>query len=247
MNDPKKTMTVLYAVAGALALVAVVLAAYTLGMRKTVAPPENAALIDNAAMPPEGPAAQGDAGVPMTGPESQPATENKPLSDGTEGREEAALAAAIDAKPEWSYRVDGHSKDWNQVQVFAGETEGKWTSVLKFRWNGQKYVYVGYQDYPGAKPAPAKKPAASDKPLTEDDLKDVPREFRPGESTALEAALKDHEDWIGKVQSHSNDWSKVTVWIGPPNSEFVAELQYKWNRKGQYYDLISSKDLPSPQ
>lgn len=87
------------------------------------------------------------------------------------------------------------------------------------------------------------KPEATAPALTEQDLEGVPDEFRPSQSTALEAALAGHEDWVGKVRSHSADWARATVWIGPPASEYVLQLEVTWNLKGQYYDITGRKTL----
>ena len=35
----------------------------------------------------------------------------------------------------------------------------------------------------------------------------------------------------------------MVVWIGPPNSEYAAELHLKWNRTGEYYDVQDTKDI----
>ena len=74
-------------------------------------------------------------------------------------------------------------------------------------------------------------------------MKGIPREYRPGESTALEVSLNGHPDWVGKVDSHSKDWATAVVRIGPANGEYVSELHLKWNRAGQYYEVAQTKDL----
>ena len=85
--------------------------------------------------------------------------------------------------------------------------------------------------------------ASSEPPLTESDLSNIPEEFRPSEPTAQEAALVGTEAWVAKVENHTKDWSSATVKIGPPDSEFVQELQLKWNRKGGYYDVVRKKGI----
>ena len=85
--------------------------------------------------------------------------------------------------------------------------------------------------------------ADNEPPLTKADLKDIPEEFQPSESTALEAALVGAEDWVGKVTTHNNDWTTATVLIGPPQSEYVQELNLKWNREGGYYDVVRKKGV----
>ena len=167
------------------------------------------------------------------------------------------MAAAIEYKPDWSYSVDGHARDWSEVSIYAGKAEGKWTKILSFRWEGGRYAFVGEEPFPGGESKPAKKPAAKkqpppgDRPLTEDDLKSIPKEFRPGESTALDAATSaptDHErvEYVGKVKSHSADWSSAVVWIGPPEGEYCFEVHLKWDRVKQRYEVADARSLEAP-
>ena len=247
MNNPKQTMKALYVAAGVVLFAAIVMGAFTLGSHKKPGPSGNEE---------NGAAAATNAPLAVTH-ESSRATTYEPVANaenaeagaaGTEGREEAAKAAAIELKPEWSYRVDGHSKDWSQVNVYGGAEEGKWESVLQFQWASGRYVYQGAKPYPGAKKPSGKQAApktssSGEAPLTEEDLKGIPREYWPGENTALEVALNGHADWVGKVDSHSKDWATAVVRIGPANSEYVSELHLKWNRSGQYYEVAQTKDL----
>jgi hypothetical protein len=246
MKNPRQTTTALYVAAGVLLFAAIVMGAFTLGSHKKPTAPTNA---ENAA------GALSNAPAVVTH-ESSNASIAQPVANAenaeasatsTEGREEAAKAAAIELKPDWSYSVDGHSRDWKEVSVYGGSEEGKWEAILQFRWVSGRYVYEGQKPYPGAK-KPAPKASASgagsgEAPLTEDDLKGIPREYRPGESTALEVALSGHPDWQGKVESHSKDWATAVVRIGPANSEYVSELHLKWSRKGQFYEVAKTKDL----
>ncbi len=72
---------------------------------------------------------------------------------------------------------------------------------------------------------------------TEDNA--APDIYQPGEGVAKEAALGQNPDWVAKVVEHSSDWKSVTVWIGPPQSEFVGEYKLVWNDSGHYYDIAS--------
>ena len=248
MTDPKKTMTGLYIAAGIVLFLAIVVGAYRFGTHKSAPPGENSAVENVDANTEIVPPAGNTQAAHVEEATNAPAHTVK--TDGTEGREEAALAAAIIYQPDLSYRVDGHARDWSEVSIYAGRKEGSWTKILSFRWDGGQYTFVDEKPFPGSETKPAKKPVAKkpqpsgDQPLTEDDLRSIPKEFRPGESTAVNVALGDHENWVGKVQRHSGDWATAVVAIGPPDSEAVSELQLKWSRKGQYYEVVQTKDIP---
>ncbi len=246
MDNPKRTITVLLVVAGVLFVVALGLAAYLASTRERGAEAEMAS--NNAEMPPsalETPAPPAEERLATPEPENR-----EGVAEDVEGREELSLAAAQKRKPGWNLRLSQHSPDWQQVSISAGADPGKWTATVVFEWDGRQYVFV--RETPVRAPAtprpkPAAKPpaVAAQKPLTEKDLAGVPEEFRPSESTALEAALVGHEDWIGKIQSHGKDWAGAVVWIGPPNSEWVSAITLKWNVQKQCYEVAKQANVPS--
>ncbi len=243
MSNPKQTMTILFSVAGALLLIALAMVAYNAGTHRTAPAPGNQPVaapspVSNAAPPPR----------PEVLPEATnalaPALKQE---DTSPARRKAAMEAAIELKPEWSFRVQ-EPRDWSEVKVAAGEVEGQWTRVLVFRWNGKRYDFVREEGLGGSKaPKPAKKPAPKGEPaLTEEDLKDVPREYRPGEDTAREAALGGHPDWSGTVTRHNSDWTQATVRIGPTGGPPVSEIQLKWSRRLKLYEVAATKDATAP-
>jgi hypothetical protein len=63
---------------------------------------------------------------------------------------------------------------------------------------------------------------------------------QPGETAAKVKALAQcDEGWVAKVMSHSDDWTKVTVAVGPPASEWVGEMDLKWT--GEEYVITESR------
>ena len=75
---------------------------------------------------------------------------------------------------------------------------------------------------------------------------DVPEIYQPGEEVAKEAALMDTPDWVAKVVEHSSDWQSVTVWVGPPQSEFVAAVRLQWNDELDCYEVAGTEEIPYP-
>ena len=62
----------------------------------------------------------------------------------------------------------------------------------------------------------------------------------PSEELAHKAALaRFDEGWVAKTVSHSDDWTKVTVAVGPPASEWVGEMDLVWN--GTKYEVTAER------
>jgi hypothetical protein len=160
--------------------------------------------------------------------------------------EEDIVAVAKRWRPGWSFQVDGHRRDWQEISLYAGQEPGKWTRLVQFKWKKGKFVFDHEEAMPKEKERPkgAVGPGGEDRPLTPADLQGVPEEMRPSVEVAKSAALMDHPDWVGKVQSHSADWAKATVWIGPPSSEFASEIRLNWSIGKQCYEVSGKKDLP---
>lgn len=146
---------------------------------------------------------------------------------------EAALLAALECKPGWAATIKEHSIDWSEAVVLLGPKEGDWTTGLRFQWTETGYKLVAEGPVP-----------VEEELLPEEEQ--VPDIYQPGPEVAREAALMDYPDWVARIVDHSSDYGQVVVWIGPPNSEWVAELHLKWNIEGQYYDLISEQPLEYP-
>jgi hypothetical protein len=74
---------------------------------------------------------------------------------------------------------------------------------------------------------------------------------KPGEKAAVAAALENDAGYVGKVMSHSGDWKQVTVWTGPPHSEFVNVYRFHWDDGMKQYildhaGLVGEPASPSP-
>jgi len=157
--------------------------------------------------------------------------------------EEDIVALAKRWQPTWAFQVDGHRRDWKQITLYAGPKEGQWERMVHYEWRDGKFVPTGIEPMPKEEAKPAAGGDA-DGPLTEKDLAGVPEEMRPGDNAVREAALMDTPDWVAKIVEHSSDWSRATVWIGPPASEYVTSLKLKWDRTKQCYDVVSKEPLP---
>ncbi len=86
-------------------------------------------------------------------------------------------------------------------------------------------------------------PQTEAEPSGEEDVPDI---YQPGEEVAKEAALMDTPDWVAKVVEHSSDWKSVTVWVGPPQSEFVAAVRLQWNDEIDCYEVAGTEEIPYP-
>ena len=147
--------------------------------------------------------------------------------------QEAALAFARSRKPGWSGVVTDHSDDWRSAYVVIGPSEGDWRTWLDLRWDD------GQQDYLLSDEGPIAAEEGEDE--------EVPEIYQPGEEVAKEAALAESPDWVAKVVEHSEDWKSATVWIGPPESEFVWALKLKWRDDLDCYEVVGSEDVPYPE
>ncbi len=150
--------------------------------------------------------------------------------------EAAALAFALSRKPEWTAaEVTTYAEDWRTVEVVIGPSSDEYGIWLILAWNDELTTYELVDEGPIAQVEPG-----------DEYDEDVPDIYQPGEQTALEAALMDTPDWVGKVAEHSADWKSVTVWIGEPASEWSFAYELKWNDEGKYYDIVSSGEIPYP-
>ncbi len=178
-------------------------------------------------------------GAPQTLPPEEPEPPSPPSVEAptetpTPG-ENAAMQWARDRRPDWEAAVDDHSNDWRWVQlVMSPSASDEWTTWVQIQWNAEAGRYDLIDEGP----------LGVEEPLPED----VPELYRPGEEVAKEAALGyvEEPDWVARVDSHSEDWRRATVSVGPPASEFVWVVSLQWNDQGDYYDLISVDDVDYP-
>ncbi len=148
--------------------------------------------------------------------------------------EVAALAFAVSRKPEWpAAEVTSHSEDWRTAEVVIGPSPDEYGIWMTLAWNEDLGSYELSDEGP----------IAQEKPEYEEEVPDI---YQPGEQTALEAALMDTPDWVGKVVEHSVDWKSVTVWVGEPYSEWSAQVKLRWNDAGDYYDIVATEGIPYP-
>jgi hypothetical protein len=147
--------------------------------------------------------------------------------------EEAALAFAASRRLGWATKVTDHSDDWRSAYAVIGPSEGDWRTWLDLQWDDARGSYVLKDEGPVAQEG---EPGEV-----------VPDIYQPGEEVAKEAALTDTPDWVAKVVEHSEDWKSATVWIGPPQSEFVSALTLRWNDSLDCYELVGTEDVPYPE
>ena len=147
---------------------------------------------------------------------------------------EAAVAFALARKPEWTAaQVISYTDDWRRVEVVIGPSAEEYGIWMILAWNEDLGDYELVDEGP----------IAQEEPVGEE----VPDIYQPGEEVALEAALTEAPDWVATVVDHSADWKSVTVWVGPPHSEWSAQLKLQWNDGGDYYDMVSAEEIPYPE
>ena len=171
---------------------------------------------------------------PVTPPAVQYQEPVKPEEQGAGPGQETALAFARSRKPGWAAVVTDHSEDWRSAYVVIGPSEGDWRTWLDLQWDD------GQQDYVLNDEGPIAVEEGGDE-------EQVPDIYKPGEEVAKEAALAESPDWVAKVVEHSDDWKSVTVWIGPPQSEFVWAIKLKWRDDIDCYEVVGSEDVPYPE
>ena len=147
---------------------------------------------------------------------------------------DAALAWAANRRPDWMATISNHSPDWGRVQLVMGPPGS----------GGTTWVEIAWDEDAGAYELVGEGPIAAD----ETDFDGTPEIFRPGEEVAKEAALGyvEEPDWVARVDSHSDDWRRVTVSVGPPESEFIWVMTLEWNDALDVYDLTSIDDVDYP-
>ena len=69
---------------------------------------------------------------------------------------------------------------------------------------------------------------------------------QPGKEAALKTALAGQSGWVGKINYASDDWQRVKVWIGPPESEFTTAIVLQWDTQSNAYQVESSEAIPEP-
>lgn len=77
-------------------------------------------------------------------------------------------------------------------------------------------------------------------PVPSESTEVAPPAAAPSEALAHKAALaRFDEGWVAKTIIHSEDWTKATVAVGPPASEWVGEMDLVWN--GTKYEVAAER------
>ncbi len=144
--------------------------------------------------------------------------------------EEAAIAFASSLREGWVAEVTSHVDDWRTVHAAIGPSDGDWTTWLEVEWDDAAGDYA----------------LMDEGPIAQEEEEEVPDIYQPGEEVAKEAALADTPDWVARVVKHSSDWKTATVWVGPPQSEFMWAIKLRWTDELDCYDIVGVEEIPYP-
>jgi hypothetical protein len=147
---------------------------------------------------------------------------------------EAALQWAEERRPEWEATIRDSSEDWQWVRLGMGPPGSGGTTWVEIEWNKPAGQYALLDEGPIASDVTA--------PV------DVPEIYRPGEEVAKEAALSyvEQPNWVARVDSHSEDWHRATVSVGPPYSEWVYVVTLQWEDEIDAYEQVAIDDVEYP-
>jgi hypothetical protein len=147
---------------------------------------------------------------------------------------EAALAWAGAQRPDWTVSLDENSEDWSWVRLLMAPPESEeMTTWVQLEWDAEAGGYTLLDEGPiGADDANAEPPQA----------------FLPGEEIAKQAARGyiEQPDWVARVDSHSEDWRRATVSLGPPDSEYVYVVTLQWDDSTNSYAMTSMDEIDYP-
>ena len=157
--------------------------------------------------------------------------------------EEAAIAAALHEVP-GTAEVATHSDDWTTAVVNV-TAEGIDEPVpVQLHWNASASAYK------------ATVPVGSDivpDPVNSDELLDKPLvgdgEATPvaggGEDAVVAKALSmcPDQSWSVGVNRHNEDWTTVSVRMGPTPQQLVVEIDFIWDPKSKGYISINTRSL----
>ncbi|MEA3401686.1 MAG: hypothetical protein U9R79_10640 [Armatimonadota bacterium] len=172
---------------------------------------------------------------PEAGPTQKPTGEGDapPAQKTASPGHAAAMDFARSRRSDWRATVAEHSGDWTTLTLHMAPPNSNWTTWLHLEWDSAAGRYVLIDEGPLA---------------YEGEEEAIPEIYQPGEEVAKEAALGyvEEPDWVTKIVEHSADWRTVTVWVGPPASEWVYELRLTWNDSLDVYDLADVNEIPYP-
>lgn len=174
-------------------------------------------------------------GQPPPGPSELGPEDRQTASPG----KQAALVCALSQFQEYSNgKILEHHDDWRRVAVVMGPSEGEWEYGVWLEWDDEAngYTVTGEGAYDPE--------TGSILDAAPDDSANASETAQPGPEAAKEAALRDSPDWVAKIESHSPDYQRVVVWIGPPESEWVGEVTVEWNEAMAAYEIVDSGEVP---
>lgn len=151
----------------------------------------------------------------------------------------AALEAARQAVGEgqWDCALCSRTDDWRQVTVWCtpiDEEGATWVYEVGLQWadasSAHRSAYQVTLIDPGRPPSAVQVVS--------------PWEGRPCLAGALIAARRGLEsDWIALLASRTRDWTRATVWVGPPASEYVAKITVQWYADRKLYGVVNEQQL----
>ncbi len=151
----------------------------------------------------------------------------------------AALEAARQGVGEgqWDCALFSRTEDWRQVTVWCtpiDEEGATWVYEVGLQWADAGSAYrAAYQVTlidPGQGPSTVQVVQ--------------PWEGRPCQAGALVAARRGlGSDWIALVASRTRDWTRATVWVGPPAGEYAAKITVQWYGDRKIYGVVNKQQL----
>lgn len=159
------------------------------------------------------------------------------------------------------------SADWQRVKVWVGPPQSEFTTAITLQWDAQANLYnVAKME---ALPAPSTpKVVPAPKPPTKTTAKPTTTPKPPVRTTgttqvtgssgsrntdgpvpsarraiAKVLAKAPEKGWVTKIVRRNADWTEATIMIGPPQSEFVAEVDVRWDWSVRRYNIVGTRPL----
>jgi hypothetical protein len=138
--------------------------------------------------------------------------------------EALARQTALGDKTNWKAKVVYNTPDWQRVKVYTGPANGEYTTSVVLQWDGKTNSYRVERTGPIPKPEPT-----------------GPKPSRAG---AIAAAKSGYGNMVAKVVSNSRDWTRATVYLGEPYSEFIWAVTVQWTGSG--YRVVDRSSIDQP-
>lgn len=178
------------------------------------------------------------------------------------------VALAQTKEKNWVAKVVYASADWQRVKVWVGPPQSEFTTAITLQWDSQGNLYkvAKLEALPApsvqkAAPPPKKTPVKSTvkspappKPPvrttgttqisgasgTRNNDGPVPSARR---AIAKVLAKAPEKGWVAKIVRRNADWTEATILIGPPHSEFVAEVDVRWDWSVRRYNIVGQRPV----